>query len=407
MTRIISEAEDVTMRTVTHQARTLRRQGALAVLRHVHGHPGVTRAELARSLGLSSGSATEIAARLKALRLVDEVEAPPTGGRGRPSPALVAHSAGPLVCAVDISHERWRIAGVELGGRIVDSIDGWHGDRVAPAILTALRRRIAALHRRHGHRLRAVSVAVAGTVQGTRIVQAAHLGWDSVALDRLRPTPDTPLLVGNDASLAGLAEARRGAGTGARALLHLTVEVGIGGVLISDGQLTTGATGAAGEFGHMPFGDPGRRCPCGANGCWDLEVDGRAMTRTLGQPEPHDPRTAAEQILATAAAGDPAARNAVQAAAAALGRGTAALVNALDPDLVTLSGLAVDLATAAPNALQKAYRDGLMRFRRTDPSPLRTSALGIHGTLIGAAEAAFDTILTDQGLESWSRMSPD
>src|SRR5258706_1492507 len=76
----------------TMRAEALRVQGALALLRHAHAHPGVTRAEAAASLGLSSGSATEIMGRLRAARLLGErpVTAP-SGGRGPPSTQLVAH----------------------------------------------------------------------------------------------------------------------------------------------------------------------------------------------------------------------------------------------------------------------------------------------------------------------------
>ncbi|MFI0373382.1 ROK family protein [Actinomadura sp. 1N219] len=381
-----------------HSARALRSQGALAVLRHVHAHPSATRADAARALGLSSGSATEITSRLKASRLLEEDAAPRTGVRGRPSPRLVAHPEGPLVCVADISHERWRVACVELGGRVLAEESGRHPG--SPGVLRTLGEHVAALHARHGRRLRAVSACVAAAVSGTTIVQASGMGWTDISLEPLRP-PGVPLLVGNDASLAGLAEARRGAGAGARVVLHLTVEVGVGGVLVVDGRPMGGATGAAGEFGHMPFGDPARRCPCGANGCWDLEIDGRAMARALHRPPPRDPRTAAGQIIA-AAASDPEARAAVAAAAHALGRGVGALVNALDPDVVTLSGLATDLTATAPAALNDGYANALMSYRRAAPPPVLPSTLGPRGPLTGAADAAFDVLLTEEGLDAWN-----
>jgi predicted NBD/HSP70 family sugar kinase len=210
-----------------------------------------------------------------------------------------------------------------------------------------------------------------------------------------------PLLLGNDASLAGLAEARRGAGADGRVVLHLTVEVGAGGVLIVDGRPMDGATGAGGEFGHLPFGDPALVCPCGARGCWDLEVDGRAMARLLGDRPPADPRSEADRIVRAAAQGSAAALAVVAEAARRFGRGAAGLVNALDPDLVTLSGLARDYAGLVGEELRAGYGDGLMRFRRADPPPLRPSVLGTEGPLVGAAEVAFDRFLTDEGLSAW------
>ncbi|MEV6932642.1 hypothetical protein AB0M46_50260, partial [Dactylosporangium sp. NPDC051485] len=87
----------------TMRAEALRVQGALALLRHAHAHPGVTRAEAAARLGLSSGSAAEIMGRLRAARLLGEAAAPQTGGRGRPSTVLVAHPEGPLVAVVELT----------------------------------------------------------------------------------------------------------------------------------------------------------------------------------------------------------------------------------------------------------------------------------------------------------------
>ena len=381
------------MTTENHHAHALRRQGELAVLRYVHANPGSTRAQMAKALALGTGSATEITTRLRAKKWIEEIEGPKTGNRGRPSPTLVPHSKGPLVCAVEISHERWRMAIVELGAGIVEERSGRHGPTDAESVLAALRKQIAVSSRECAARVRAISVAVSGTVQRDRVVQST-LGWNDVGIEALRIRPGTALLLGNDASLAGVAEARRGAGRGVGVLLHLTIEVGVGGVLVVDGRPVLGASGAGGEFGHMPFGDRALRCPCGAHGCWDLEVDGRAMARHLGQPPPRDPRTAAERILRDALGGTPRARKAVAAVTAAFGRGAAALVSALDPDRITLSGLARELATAAPEALDRAYREGLMGFRRTAPPPFALSALGTNGVLLGAAEVAFDEVLT-------------
>jgi predicted NBD/HSP70 family sugar kinase len=390
------------MRTDTHRARVQRQQGAVAVLRYVHANPGATRADVTHALGLSSGSTADIVARMKRLRVLTETDAPPSGERGRPSPRLVPHTYGPLVCAVDISHERWQVALTELGGNVVDEMSGPHTSRRPADMLGELRDPIEAAHRRHPRRLGAVSVAVAGTVRGTEIVEASGLRWRDVSLEMLRPRPDLPLLVTNDATLAGVAEARRGAGRQARVVLHLLVAVGVGGVLVVDGNPVDGATGAGGEFGHLPFADPSQSCPCGAYGCWDLEVGGRAMARVLGQRAPRNPRTRAEQLIARAST-DPAARAAVESTARALGRGIGGLVNALDPELVTLSGLAADLTRVAPATLNSAYRRALMRFHRAQAPPLMPSTLEPNSQLTGATDIGFDALLTPDGIETWTR----
>jgi predicted NBD/HSP70 family sugar kinase len=383
----------------TASRRDARWQGALEVLGQVRAEPGVTRAAAARRLGLGSGSATEIVARLRALDLVDE-EPAPVAGRGRPTTSLLPHPRGPLVAAVELRYEQWRCAVAGLDGRpetvLVRRHDG-DGERIVSGIVRALRE----LTRRHGRRLRAVSLAVAGAVRDGRLVQAATLNWGEVDLTRVAPAPGLPLLVGNDATLAGLAEARGGAGVGAETVLHLTVEVGLGGVLVVGGVPVVGSRGAGGEYGHLPFGDPALVCPCGARGCWELEVDGRALARHLGEPAPQDPRAYAGAVLERAPA-DPRAAEAGRRAAAALGRGIAGLVNAQDPDVVTLGGLAAPIMRGAKAEFDAAYLAGLMDFHRRRPAPLRATELGEDAALIGAVAAGLDVVLSEDGLAAWA-----
>jgi predicted NBD/HSP70 family sugar kinase len=240
-----------------------------------------------------------------------------------------------------------------------------------------------------------VAVSIAGTVVGERVVEAATFRWRELDLARLVPAAlrDVPFVAGNDATLAGLAEARRGVAAGVPVVLYLSVEVGIGGVLLVGGRPLLGALGEAGEFGHMPFGDPALRCPCGARGCWDLEVDGRALARALGRRAPADPRGFAERTLAAARSGSAEELAAVDAVAYALGRGAGAVVNALDPSLVAVGALAVDVLDIAPTKVRAGYEAGLMRHRRDDPPPMVPGTV-TDASLVGAAEAAFDAILT-------------
>jgi predicted NBD/HSP70 family sugar kinase len=379
---------------------TGRWRGAVAVLDAVRREPGVTRSAMAQRLGLRSGTATELAARLRELALLAESPAAPAG-RGRPTTTLAAHPDGPLVLAVDVRHEDWRCAVGQLDGRMEVVAARRHDGSDPGAVLAALRRVILRARRQAGPRLRVVSVAVAGTVRELTLVQAATLGWVDVGLGGLTTGTGLPLLAGNDATLAGVAEARRGPAAGASTLLHLTVEVGIGGTLVAGGRAQTGATGAGGEFGHLPFGDRALRCPCGARGCWDLEVDGRALARHLGEPAPADARSYARRVLERAP-GEPRARRALAAVAGALGAGTAGLVNAGDPDVVTLGGLAGPLRDAAPEAFAAAYADGLMAFRRPQPPPVLTAGHGEDGALRGALDAGFDVVVSEAGLAAWA-----
>lgn len=378
---------------------------AVDVLRRIHRNPGTTRADVARDLGLGTGSATEVVARLRQQRLLDESPAPPTGTRGRPTTCLGPHSQGPLVLAAEIEHDGWVVALVELGGHVVKTSRGRHRSHQPGAVLRGLGTRIRTARETHGQRLRAIGISVAGAVQDERLAQFHNLGWRDV--DVRSALADAagglPVVVANDATLGGLAEARRGAGRNSSTLLHLRLQNGIGGTVVADGRPILGARGAAGEFGHLPFGDQAQRCLCGARGCWTQEVDGRALARAMGARRPKDAYAYGKTVMEAARNTDPRALAAVRTVATAFGSGVGGVVNAMDPDAVTVAGLAIDLLALGGKELRSAYVSELMAFRRDAPPPILASELGLDGPLVGAAEAAFDRVLTEGGLDAWTR----
>lgn len=378
-------------------------QGALALIGEMRRQPGVTRAEAARRQGLSTGSATEIVSRLRRLALIEETPKA-RGTRGRPTHVLVPHPRGPVVIMVDIRQNGWRCAYAGIDGELVPIGSELGADKGPDDVITGVGAILRQGKRRFGARLSVVSVAVAGTVQTGQVVHSSTLGWQAVdmtSITKVAGLGHLPLLVGNDATLAGMAEARRGAAIGTATSLHLSVEVGIGGALVSEGNPVAGATGAGGEFGHLPFGDPTATCPCGARGCWDLEVDGRALARLLGDPAPRDPYRYAVEVISKAA-GNPRVRSAIAHVAKALGRGIAGLVNAHDPEIVTLGGLGPLVIDAAREAFDEAYRQGLMSFRRGSPPTVLTAIYREDGSLRGATEMALDVVLSENSLSAWS-----
>ena len=365
----------------------------LALLRAAHAHPGLTRAAAARMLNISTGAATEIVTRLTAAELLSERPAPPTGTRGRPTRELTAHPSGPLVLACSISNEHWRLDVVQLGGDSIASAGEPHTDAPPEPVLAAIAAAVTRMRRRYGRRIRALGVSAPGTIRDGHLLDAVNLGWHAVDLREIWPTADL-LVIGNDATLAAVAESKRGAIREARLAVHLHIDAGLGGAVIAGGKVLAGAHGNAGEFGHMPFGDPAIECPCGARGCWGPSVDGSELARLLQSPPPREPVTYAHDILTRAATGTAAPREsqALATVATNLGRGIAGLVNAFDPDIVTLSGLAAPVLATSPTPLLTTYHQGLMSYRRNSAPPLLPAALADDGPLIGAGEQAWDTL---------------
>ena len=361
----------------------------------VRRSPGITRAQVVRELGISTGTAADLVTRMRRAAVLTEGE-PVPHGRGRPTSALTVHPRGPLVIAVEITATGWRMVSAGLDGRLKVVARAPHRGRGPADVLAPIRRAVTAEAGARAGRVRAVSVAAAATVRDGSVVQSSVLDWDRVSLAPLR-APGAALLVANDATCEALAESRRGASRGARAALHLTVLTGVGGGLVLDGAPVLGATGLAMEVGHLPLGDPRALCSCGARGCWDTVLGAGPLAGRLGADD--DSLPALEALIAR---GEPAHRPALATAAASLGRGLAGLINVTDPDVVTLGGLGPLLRSHCPEAFEEALTGGLMRCLREDRPRIAGGELGADAALVGAVETALDEVAGPAGLAAWA-----
>jgi predicted NBD/HSP70 family sugar kinase len=370
---------------------------ALAVLRQ---EQRLTRTELGQRLGLDSGPTSDLVKRLSRAALISERRAA-SEGPGRPTTTLHAHRAGPAALVVDLRHGDWRLGTCGLDGTVDVLATGQHDGTDPDGLVTRLRSRVRRAARVLGDRMVGVGVAVPGPTADDRLVHATMLGWRDVDLSRLAPAPDVTVVAGNDATMAAVAEARLHT---PRSLLHIVVEIGVGGALVADGRPTASARGLHGEFGHLPLGDPALQCPCGAFGCWTIAFDTRHVARRAGIRARRDPRASLHRLF-TDAQPSPAARGTREALAADLGRGIAGLVNALDPELVTLGGLAAELRAASPDGFADAVARGLMTVHRDRPPQIVDARAGEDAPLVGAGLSVFDRVLDAGRLAHWASRS--
>jgi fructokinase len=193
-----------------------------------------------------------------------------------------------------------------------------------------------------------------------------------------------PLVMANDANCFALAEARFGAGRGARVVAGIILGTGMGGGIVIDGRAREGPQGIAGEWGHVALDPAGPACYCGRRGCLETFLSGAGMARRFAALSGHA-LAAAEIWAAAAAPAHPLHRLALAAPDDYLewfGRGIATILNILDPDLVVLGG--------GLSQVERLYTEGPARvqahlFSDELTTPIRRPVLGDAAGVFGAA----------------------
>lgn len=379
----------------------IRRQNLGALLRQVHVHGALSRAELTAELGLNRSTIGALVADLASVGLVREALPSARSGAGRPSLVVRPEQGRVFVYAFAVGVDRIVAARVGLGGAILDRREAVRGrGEFSPnEIIKPLAEFARQMQRAAPPEAICIGsgVAIAGIVrrEDGLLLMGPTSGWVheplGQALRDVLPV-DAPLHVGNDADLAALAEHTRGCATDSDNIIYVQGDVGVGGGIIAGGRPLSGYGGYGGEIGHMIVNPNGKLCICGARGCWMTEVGEDALLTLADRAG-----TGREGILAVVDAadrGDALAKAAVRQVGDWLGFGVASLVNIFNPETVIFGGSLRDVfLAAAAQVRSRVNRFALPACR--EHVRLRTPDLGDDAPLIGAAELAFQPLLSD------------
>ena len=188
---------------------------------------------------------------------------------------------------------------------------------------------------------------------------APNLGWVDVhvasLLKEALEDPPYSVRVENEANLGAVAELVEGAGRGLSDFVYVSGEIGIGAGVVLRGELFRGASGFAGEFGHLtidPFGPP---CGCGGRGCLERLAGQDTLLRLAGwdarmRCEGTRPEWPGAMLADSARAGHARTLEALSQVGHTLGIAIASLANLLDPEAVLLGGYFAPLSRVAAGA---------------------------------------------------------
>ncbi len=239
------------------------------VLQSLYRAAGLSRADLAREVGLTRVTISDLVSDLIAQQLVVELGIRNDARPGKPATLLDINRTGFAIVGLDLSYDAiFRGALMDLDGTVLhreqSDVTGVSGDAAVAAVTELLDRLVA----QATVPVLGIGVGTPGVVSAEGVILSApNLGWTDVPLQSmLAAHSGLPVQVANDANVAALAE--RTFGGGDADMMLIRVGRGVGAGVVVAGQVVQGARSAAGEIGHVVVGtDGGERCACGKDGC--------------------------------------------------------------------------------------------------------------------------------------------
>jgi predicted NBD/HSP70 family sugar kinase len=354
----------------------------------------LTQADLARTTGLAPATVSSIVRELAATGLVATV--PGSGRRG--TTVRLAPTAG-VVAGIDFGHSHVSVAVGDLTGHVLgedhrpldrghDHDTGLtHAAEMVDGLLAGLGLDKAAV--------RTTGLGLPAPVIDDVVRSSVILpGWDGVNARRVAERRFAgPVHIENDANLGALAEHRLGSARGHATSIYLKLASGVGSGIIIDGRLFHGASGTAGEVGHLTVNEQGPVCRCGSRGCLETYASTGSVLELMGAQMPG---ASLDDVIEAARSGNVSALRSIEDAGLHLGWGLGSLVNLFNPALIVVGG---DLARAG-DLLLDAARVGLRRHAldAVATTPVVASTLGQRASLVGSvllAAERTDLLLAD------------
>jgi glucokinase len=299
------------------------------------------------------------------------------------------------------------VSGIQARAALVDSSGTLLDSKVAEVAPKELIQQLAAMveELRGGKSsVGAIGVAIAGLVnrQTDRVIAPRDLPPTIVSNlhgDLMRATGIRAELE-NDANAAAYGEFKVGAGRGARNLFYMMIGNGIGGAIILDGKLWTGASGFAGEVGHITIDTEGLQCVCGNTGCLETVASAPSIVRRARERLNRDSTSSlsrlalnksftAEDVAHQANEGDDFALMMIERTGKYIGTGVASVINLLNIERIVLGGGVMDAGSLILNPIiQEVKRRAFQPcFEATE---IVAAKLGLDAAPIGAALLARD-----------------
>jgi predicted NBD/HSP70 family sugar kinase len=309
------------------------------VLELIRTKQPISRADLSRLSGLQPSTVSSIVEQLLNEKWIVEGAAArrPRGRR----PTLLELNSEMVIAVADIRPHQAVIAVVDLNGRFLsrEALPLVSDPQRGVSNIIVGMQRMMKLH--PDKSFEGIGISLPGRVDpiSQRLILAPNLPWSLYDIKKAIEK-QIPLQVemDNAANACLLSELWFGRMDGVRNAVLITISEGVGTAILANGQLVTGKSGMAGEFGHVPIDPAGPKCGCGRLGCWEVYASSRAAIGYYSELHPKGPTPTIIELLNMAEDGDVYAIKALSRQAAYLGKGLLMISAALSPELILLTG---------------------------------------------------------------------
>lgn len=312
------------------------------VLRNIATQGPLSRAQLARDLGLSGPTLTQATKYLLDRGLITELEqSPSTGGRPATLLGLVAN-AGQLL-GIKLAEDHVVGVCVNLHSEILWKFEEpfkSRGEAAVKELTNLLRKQV----KRVKGQLLGIGIGVPGVVSplDSSTADSSMLGWTNLDVGKkLSQELNTPVLLENDVNTLSITESLYGHGRDVSNFITITLGRGIGMGLVINGELYSGSYGA-GEFGHVQAVSLGAICECGKMGCLETLASSPAIHAAAVTAGYIRPNTSMSKLLELARSDKKIAHALFKKPAEALGMALGNVINVFGPELIFISGEGVE-----------------------------------------------------------------
>jgi predicted NBD/HSP70 family sugar kinase len=349
----------------------------------------LTRAALAEVTGLTKSTVSKLVGDLVEAGLLAETGPARAGERGRPGVSVVLSGARVSSLGLEINVDYLAVRVLDLTGEARFAARRERDNRGSrPKKVLGELQELAAEALTEAHRLglevAGAVLAVSGPVGDGVLFSAPNLGWQDVRPADLLRLP-VPVELDNEANLAALGEFWYG--DGERDFLYVSGEIGIGAGLVVGGALYSGASGLAGELGHVVVAPEGSPCSCGGSGCLETYAGQEALLAAGNA-------VSVPALLTALESGDETALAACASAGRALGIALTSAVNLLDLDRIVLGGVFTQLYPWLSGPVSEVLSTRLSGLRGAPPV-LSASRLGGDAATLGAAGRVVHRVLAE------------